>query len=150
MAGFRIVRPDTAFAIGAPKGPKRARPVQRQHTAFVRSLPCCICGSRKQVESAHVRSPSAAHGKQETGTGQRPEDIWTVPLCRAHHQDATDAQHRLGEAAFWSRHRLDPFTLALALWAATGDEQRGEAIATEARLRTQAAAPAQESQETQR
>lgn len=139
MSAHRIQRPATAFAMGAPKGPKRARPAQRQHTAFIRSLPCCVCGSRKQVEAAHVRSPSAAHGKQETGTSQRPEDIWTVPLCRAHHQDAAGAQHQVGEAKFWSAHQIDPFTLALALWAATGDDERADAIVREAIARARGA-----------
>ncbi len=141
MAGFRIVRPDTAFAAGAPKGKRRPRETLREHTKFVRSLPCCICGSRRQVEAAHVRSPSAAHGKSESGTGAKPSDEWTVPLCRAHHQDASDAQHEVGERKFWAMHGLDPFTLALSLWCATGDEDRGEAIAAEARIRAQAALP---------
>lgn len=136
MTAYRFVRPDTAFT-GGPKKTRRTRDLQRGHLKFIRSLPCCVCGSRKQVEAAHVRMPSAEHGKPETGKGARPDDQWTVPLCRGHHQDLPDAQHRMGEAAFWGRHGTNPVVLALSLWCATGDEERAEAIIKESIARSQ-------------
>ena len=78
---------------------------------------------------------SALHGKRETGGAERPSDEWTVPLCRHHHQDDAQAQHRIGEESFWALHGIDPFVLALALWCATGDEDRAEAVIAETRAR---------------
>lgn len=132
---MRIVRPTTAFAAAPPKGKRRPRRLHQQHTKFIRSLPCCVCGSRKQVEAAHVRMASAVHGKRETGGAEKPDDSWTVPLCRRHHQDDPQAQHRIGEKAFWELHGIDPFLLALALWCATGDEDRAEAVIAETMAR---------------
>ncbi|MFG1417223.1 hypothetical protein V5F38_05340 [Xanthobacter sp. V0B-10] len=132
---MRIVRPATAFSAAPAKGKRRPRQLHQQHLKFIRSLPCCVCGSHSFVEAAHIRMGSAVHGKRETGGGERPSDEWALPLCRHHHQDAPDAQHRIGEEAFWALHGIDPFMLALALWCATGDEDRAEAIINETRAR---------------
>ena len=69
MAGFAIVRPDTAFANAAPKGKKRPRDHDRDHLAMIRQLPCCVCGEIK-VEAHH-----ADYSKPL-------EVIW---FCRKHH-----------------------------------------------------------------
>ena len=135
MTAYRIARPATAFAAAPSKGAKRPRKLHQQHLRFIRSLPCCVCGTHQHIEAAHVRMASAIHGKRGTGTGERPDDCWCVPLCRYHHQDSPKAQHRIGEEPFWTMCRIDPFGLALALWCATGDEDRAEAIITETRLR---------------
>lgn len=138
MVGYRIVRPDTAFAAAPAAGRRRPREMHTKHLAFIRSLPCCVCGAHKQVESAHVRMASAIHGKRASGMGEKPDDTWVVPLCAHHHRTAPDAQHAVGEVAFWSAHGIDPLALALALWCATGDEQRAESIISETRARAAA------------
>lgn len=135
MSAWRIERPETAFSIAPSKGRRRPRKMDRAHLAFIRGLPCCICGTRTRIEAAHIRMASARHGKRETGIGEKPSDEWSAPLCARHHQEDQEAQHRIGEAAFWSKHGIDPFALALALWCATGDEERAEAIVEHARAR---------------
>lgn len=130
--GRRLVRPDTAFSLTRSKT-KRPRVEDGRHLKFLRSLPCCICGTHKAVEAAHVRMGSLAHGKPTTGMQEKPGDRWAVPLCRGHHLDFPDAQHKIGEAAFWKKHGIDPFLLALSLWGATGNEEACETILAETR-----------------
>jgi hypothetical protein len=130
--GQRIVRPDSAFSLTRSKT-RRPRIQERRHLDFIRSLSCCICGTHKQVEAAHVRMKSLAHGKPETGMQAKPDDRWSVPLCRDHHQDLPDAQHKIGEAAFWKKHGVDPFLLSLSLWGATGNEEAAEEILRQTR-----------------
>lgn len=124
----RIVRPDTAFSLDPSRGRKRPREHSDNHLKFIRALPCAICGSRINVHAAHVRSGSPQFGKRKTGIGEKPHDRWTVPLCAEHHLTGDDAQHDSGEMAWWSKHGINPFVLASALWSATGDEEAGDLI----------------------
>jgi hypothetical protein len=56
---------------------------------------------------------------------EKPDDKWTTPLCRKHH----DEQHASGNELFWWASKgIDPFGLALALHDASGDDEIGEAI----------------------
>lgn len=122
MRPQRIIRPATAFSV-APTKQKRPREHNEKHLAFVRGLKCCLCGA-PGPDPAHIRSASPIHGKRETGGSERPADKFTVPLCRKHH----DEQHAGNELLFWAKYRIDPFTLALSLFAASGDEEIAEAI----------------------
>ena len=75
-----------------PKLPKRAsRWRSRAHCDFVRDHACCNCGSLSGIEVAHVRIGSGA------GMGQKPDDWFTVSLCKECHMK----QHRVGERTFW-------------------------------------------------
>ncbi|MEH2508654.1 hypothetical protein V1291_000008 [Nitrobacteraceae bacterium AZCC 1564] len=97
----------------------------RQHLAYVRSLPCCVCGSLRNVEAAHIRMGCIAIGKDPTGMQEKPHDRWTVPLCHYHHQSGTLAQHKVGEETFWREiHGLNPFAIAARLWTESGGEAR--------------------------
>jgi hypothetical protein len=91
--------------------------------AFVREQPCCACGSRQNVQAAHVRMASPAHGKRETGKGERPSDRFCVPLCAGCHMDDPGAQHKVGERHFWRSNDVDPFAVAAALYAEFENEQ---------------------------
>src|ERR1700761_1229806 len=66
--------------------PRKKNP---RYLAFIRLMRCCICG-RLDSEAAHIRSASLENGKSHTGLGQKPDDFWTLPLCRDHHSE----QHR--------------------------------------------------------
>ena len=88
-----------------------------QHLAYIRQLPCMVCGSRP-VEAAHVRRGT------DGGTGTKPSDRYSLPLCRPHH----DAQHAHGELTFWAHYRIDPVDQALRLWTVSGDVEAGERI----------------------
>ncbi len=102
------------------------------HLRFIRQLPCVICAFQPS-EAAHVRYASSAYAKDDAGVGRKPADCWVVPLCWRCHRESNGAQHRIGEAAFWSRHQIDPLRLAERLWAASPDTEKGAAIARQAR-----------------
>ena len=132
MTAQRIIRAATAFS--SPRQ-KRPREHDKKHLEFIRGLKCCICG-RPNPDPAHIRSASDIYGKRETGGGEKASDKWTVPLCREHH----DEQHAFcehgkseheaitAELRWWASKGLDPFGLALALYAATGDDDMAEMI----------------------
>jgi len=100
---------------------KTPRKLARKHLDFVKQLPCICCmveGKHIQADDPmHLRANSSFYGK-ETGGGEKPDDRWSLPGCRPHHE----GQHRIGdELAFWSSFGIDPFVLSLALWGVTGD-----------------------------
>lgn len=117
-----------------PERPKQRRPrvTDERHLAAIRSLQCLVCGSAP-VEAAHIRTGSIKHGKRPVGVGERPSDLWTVPLCHRCHRTGPEAQHAGNELAFYQRHRIDPFATALALWAASGDFETMMSIVKAAR-----------------
>lgn len=123
MKPQRIVRPDTAFSVASTKQ-RRPRERDEKHLAFIRSLRCCICGF-PGPDAAHIRAASIVHGKRESGMQEKPSDKWTVPLCRVHH----DEQHAAGvELRWWASKGVDPFGLALSLYAHSGDDELAESI----------------------
>jgi hypothetical protein len=126
-AGRIPIHPE-AFSHDLRSRSKRPRQEMREHLNFIRGLRCLICGTRKDVEAAHIRAASPAYGKRSTGVGEKPSDTFTLPLCRAHHAE----QHRCAELTFWKHHNIDPFAVALSLFAASGDEERAELIIREA------------------
>lgn len=94
------------------------------HLAFVRSLPCVVCGNDIETEAAHVRFAAPHAGKRQTGKGEKPDDRWTIPMCGKCH----DEQHEGSEAAFWQSRGIDPLFIAMALYGATGDYEAGMQI----------------------
>lgn len=126
-----------------PEGGHRLKPFRTpsvkkaSHLVFIKRLPCVCCwvrGIQLQADDPmHLRSASALHGKpEETGGGRKPDDRWTLPGCRPHH----DEQHHEAELAFWTRYGIDPHLLALVLWGLTGDDYAAlEAIRVHATLR---------------
>ena len=84
--------------------PRRIR--DRDHVRFVAKRPCLICG-RQPSDAHHLRFA------QSRALGRKVSDEFTVPLCRGHHREV----HRSGdEAAWWRKLRIDPTTVARALW----------------------------------
>lgn len=81
------------------------------HLALIRQLPCIACGREGMTVAAHLRSGT------DGGTGLKPADRWTTPLCSPCH----DRQHRVGELTFWSDLGIDPTGAANALWTKSGD-----------------------------
>jgi hypothetical protein len=118
----RIVPPATAFSLTSTRR-KHPRIENRNHRSFVGKLPCVVCGTRRNIEAAHVKMGNPLYGKEAGGT-LRPDDSFIVPLCAAHH----DEQHSMSEADFWMALAIDPLRLALALFDSTGDEERAEGI----------------------
>lgn len=64
----------------------------RKHLAYIRSLPCLACKASAPSQAAHIRTGTNG------GTGIKPGDNYTVPLCpTCHHK-----QHQIGEQSFWA------------------------------------------------
>jgi hypothetical protein len=70
------------------------------------------------AEAAHLRTGSINHDKRDTGGGERPSDVWALPLCRRHHLE----QHGMNEMVFWRSYGIDPFALAMQYHTPHGDE----------------------------
>lgn len=125
--GFRILRDPEAFSNAPARGPKRPKQANDAHLRWLRTLPCCITGMRP-VEAAHVRYADPVYGKRLTGTAEKPDDKWAVPLSQKKHRE----QHDGNERQFWARHGLDPLRIALSLYACTGDDEQAVVILREA------------------
>jgi hypothetical protein len=75
------------------------------HCAWVRGHRCSVPGcTATDIECAHVRDGT------DGAMGVKPSDWWTVSLCSAHHAE----QHRIGEAKFEQRYRIDLKAVASA------------------------------------
>lgn len=90
-----------------PKEPPRKR--SKAHLLFVREQPCLVCR----------QTPCDAHHltfAQPRALGRKVSDEFTVPLCRAHHEEL----HRHGnERAWWANLQIAPLPMAQELWAAS-------------------------------
>lgn len=95
------------------------------HLAFVRTLPCVVCGNPHETEAAHVRYADPRAAKKITGMGTKPDDAFVIPLCSDEHRE----QHEVGEKLFWKQHApIDPVFVALALHRVSGDYEAGMQI----------------------
>src|SRR5260370_36636870 len=69
-----------------------------RYLAWIRTLPCLVCGRTTGIEAAHT----GPHG-----IAQKSSDRSAVPLCRPHYRTGRDSYHKLGPRAFERHHRLD-------------------------------------------
>ncbi len=103
---------------------RRPRVKNEAHLQFIRSLFCVICGDNTSVEAAHLRAGNMDYGKRETGLGEKPSDMWVLPVCSKHHRD----QHKGCERSWWHNRGIDPWRLALSLFAASGDHELAQEV----------------------
>ena len=75
------------------KPPRNAR-----YLAWIRTLPCVVCGSTRGIEASHT----GPHG-----LGQKSSDFSAIPLCIKHHRTGKDSYHKLGPRKFAELHKLD-------------------------------------------
>jgi hypothetical protein len=81
-----------------------------EYLAWLRTLPCAVCGDDTSTEAAHLRVGSINDGKPYTGMAEKSSDKWALPLCSRHHRE----QHRMNESEFWASYGVqDPFALAM-------------------------------------
>lgn len=102
---------------------QRAREIAARDEAYlamIRQCPCLKCGMDPAAEAAHIRRSSPAHGKFN-GTGKKPADRHTLPLCGDCHRQDNDALHRIGEIAFFHLLGIDPLYACERLYQARGD-----------------------------
>lgn len=102
---------------------RQPRIEDKPHLQFIGALRCCIC-QRPGVDACHIRFSDARVAKVNPGVSAKPDDAWTVPMCRTHH----DEQHSMNEQEFWRGHGIDPIFLAMALARVSGDHEAGEQI----------------------
>lgn len=112
---------------------RRPRVRDESHLAFIRQLPCLITGTRYNVHAAHIRYADPRYFKRAVGVGEKPNDMWAVPLCGHEHMDGPDAQHKQNERAYWEKRGIDPVAVAAALYCWSGDIEAGEQIVREFR-----------------
>jgi hypothetical protein len=106
---------------------RRPRIHNEQHLEFLRSLQCVVCGDNTSTEAAHVRAANRRWGKDYTGKQEKPHDYWALPLCGRCHRK----QHAMNEVQFYQERNIDPWGLALRLFASSGNpELAQEVIAT--------------------
>ena len=75
-----------------------SKPIRdRKYLAWIRTQPCAVCGSTRNIEAAHV----GPHG-----LGQKASDRSTIPLCARHHRTGNDSVHSLGPRKFEAVHSL--------------------------------------------
>jgi len=73
----------------------KVKPVRDMaYTAFIRSMPCLVCGK-----------PTVCHHEPLTGHGMSSKgpDNESVPLCMEHHQE----RHQKGRATFYTKYGVD-------------------------------------------
>lgn len=112
----RIVSPAPVLRKQRPDGRRDI-----SHLAAVRLLPCLKCGIDPCGEAAHVRWGSYSMAR-------KPPDSSTVPLCRSCHLTDYDAQHKVGERAFWNALGINPRPVAGRLYDASPEVPRMRAI----------------------
>ena len=95
-------------------------PIQTQHQAFIRSLPCLDCGKPAPSECATIGMLA--------GLGVSEGNQYLVPLCGPPTvwQDCCHSRkHYRGAARFWSALGINALDLALQLWRVSGDLTAG-------------------------
>jgi DNA recombination protein Rad52 len=98
----------SALALSEP-----ARVRDKEHLRFVAAQPCLLCGTTPS-DAHHVRYA------QPRAMSRKVSDEFTVPLCRAHHNEL----HQEGnEAAWWHDMGIDPLEIAKRLWEESGQER---------------------------
>jgi hypothetical protein len=79
------------------------------HLKWVRGHECSIAAKHDcigKIQAAHVRTGT------DGGTGKKPSDNYTIPLCiRAHSE-----QHLMGESAFERKYQFSMLAMAHELW----------------------------------
>lgn len=100
---------------------RQPRAHNEKHLQFIRGLPCLVCKNNLTIDAAHIRYSDLGRGKRAVGVGEKPDDKWTVPLCRNDHT----MQHSIGERSYWEGLGIDPIAVAQKLYAVSGDHEQG-------------------------
>ncbi len=126
MAQFYNPYNDTAFNTGV--GRKMKAPVRKDkaYLKWLHELPCVISGRVGEgVQSAHVRYGDIAYAKPQAGKGEKPDDVWCLPLWHELHAE----QHSMNELAFWESYGInDPLAICTRLYAVYPSVERAELV----------------------
>jgi hypothetical protein len=110
--------PAPATSVTVTPRPKPVRRRDKAHLAFVAAQPCLVC-QRTPCDAHHLKFA------QPKALGRKVSDEFTVPLCRAHHNEL----HRhSNEPAWWANLKIAPLPVARELWIGrSGDPGDAEA-----------------------
>ena len=68
-----------AFQVASTFTPQAEKPIRdKWYRRFIASLPCLVCGTRRNVDPCHTGSH---------GIGTKSSDLNCIPLCRKHHDE---------------------------------------------------------------
>ncbi|MCW2242311.1 hypothetical protein [Azospirillum canadense] len=75
----------------------------KEHGAWIRTMPCMVCGRASHVAGAHVRKGTDGAGEEQ------PSDVYMNPLCDGWLDNWSfygchNRQHKIGEVTFWTPH----------------------------------------------
>ena len=96
---------------------RRGPPRDPAYRAWVRTLPCTICGAVWRVEAAHTGC--------DGGMSMKPSDYSCIPLCRNCHTAGRGAYHHIGKLAFERSYGIDLQALVKGLNVSWATQQRG-------------------------
>jgi hypothetical protein len=92
---------DNFFSIlGFYRCPKTKAARDKKYLAWIRTLPCAVCGKPGPSEAAHQRI------LQGGGIGLKPSDYESIPLCT----DCHHIEHAVGSLCLWNYHSGLKFT----------------------------------------
>ncbi len=77
---------------------RRGPPRDATYRAWIRTMACAACGSKRHVEAAHTGL--------DGGMSQKAGDYSCVPLCWICHTGGKSAYHRIGRRAFERTHGI--------------------------------------------
>ncbi len=101
-----VLPPRRAARRSTGRGPARSW----KYKAWIRSLPCAVCDTERNVEAAHTGSDGAM--------AQKASDYSCIPLCSDCHTLSAASYHRLGRDEFAKRSGLDIHDLTKRLVSA--------------------------------
>ena len=99
MTAMMTLRSWLVYQIHGRRLPTRRRKPRRgpvrlpEYRAWVRQQECCVCGSTRHIDPAHI----GPHG-----FGQKAPDTSCVPLCRQHHEEL----HAIGRKRFEPKYEI--------------------------------------------
>lgn len=75
----------------------KIKPYQSEaYKKFIRSKRCIVCDHNDKIHAHH-------ESFRQSGTGTKPPDVWTLPLCWICHK----SRHDKGFASFWQPVNMD-------------------------------------------
>lgn len=80
---------------------RQPRERDKEYLAYIRCLPCALCGDDVSVQAHHPRLG--------VGMGEKSSDRWALPLCGMHHREV----HSMGDRVFWASYGIDPIALSM-------------------------------------
>lgn len=98
---------DTAFSM-----PKKRPEKRKDYIAWLHTLPSCISG-RYGVEAAHTSTANPFYGHHGRAKGTKAPDLYALPLTPEEHRES----HSGNELHWWESRGVNPWMLALTLWA---------------------------------